>query len=482
MMDTHLAFTIGRKSLVNGILIPKYYDPEIQQSVRVAEAYFDLPVLGEVLLPGDKGSRLGDWIQREFYGTGDIPYVRTSDLYGWRIRSDYKKGVSGEVYEEFASKQDVQPFDILMVAHGTYLVGAVAIVTESEARLVLQDHVFRLRVNPASGISPYLLLAALSTSFVKRQVRARQFSADIIDKIGERHLELRVPIPKSAQLRDKIVSRVERILNRQTTTREAIKEASQSDLRMTRERAEARYGFKVRRSQLKKGILIPKYYDPAVESALSESEMNSSARWVTIGSLVEDGLISLETGVEVGKMAYGTGDIPFIRTTDIADWEVKHDSRQGVSEDIYREYKHAASLKSGDILLVRDGTYLVGSSALVGEDDLPALICGGLYRIRVEDTGRLTPFALLAFLNLPVVRRQMRARQFTRDVIDTLGYRILEVRIPSPLTSEAEKLAATVADVMAEKAELKRDIWSVVKTLEPPVPALSTGRPGWSMR
>jgi hypothetical protein len=481
-MDTHLAFTIGRRSLVNGILIPKYYDPEIAQSVQVAEGYFDLPTLREVLLPGDKGSRLGDWIQREFYGTGDIPYVRTSDLYGWRIRSDYKKGVSDEVYEELASKQDVQPFDILMVAHGTYLVGAVAIVTESEPYLVLQDHVFRLRVNPSSGISPYLLLAALSTGFVKRQVRARQFSADIIDKIGERHLELRIPIPKDVKIRSDIASQVERILTGQTATRKAIKEASQSDLRMTRERAEARYGFHVLRSRLKKGILIPKYYDPAVESALSESELNSPAPWVTIGSLVEDGLISLESGVEVGKMAYGTGDIPFVRTTDIADWEVKHDSRQGISEDIYLEYEHAASLKSGDILLVRDGTYLVGSSALVGEDDLPALICGGLYRIRVEDTDRLTPFALLAFLNLPVVRRQMRARQFTRDVIDTLGYRILEVKIPSPLTSEAERLAATVEDVMAKKAELKRDIWSVVKTLEPPVPAVSTGRPGWSMR
>ncbi len=165
-----------------------------------------------------------------------------------------------------------------------------------------------------------------------------------------------------------------------------------------------------------------------------EAERNSAAQWVTLGSLVDDGLLSLDSGVEVGKMAYGTGDVPFIRTTDIADWEIKHDSRHGISEEIYQEYEHAASLESGDIVLVRDGTYLVGSSALVGEDDLPALICGGLYRIRVRDSKSLSPFALLAFLNLPVVRRQMRARQFTRDVIDTLGYRILEVKIPSPLT------------------------------------------------
>lgn len=481
-MDTHLAFTIERKSLINRILIPKYYDPEIRQSNAIAEEYFDLPSLRDLLLPGDMGSRLGDWIPREFYGTGDIPYVRTSDLYSWRIRSDYKKGVSEDVYGKVASRQDVQPFDILMVAHGTYLVGTVAIVTELDAPIVLQDHVFRLRVDPSSGVSPFLLLASLSTAFVRRQVRARQFSADIIDKIGERHLELRVPIPRSSNQREEIVSSVERILNEQTATREVIKEASQSDLRMTRERAEARYAFSVRRSQIRNRVLIPKYYDPAVKIALSEAEGNSSSPWVTIGSLVDDGLLTLDTGVEVGKMAYGTGDIAFIRTSDIANWEIKHNVRQGISEEVYREYEHNASVQSGDIVLVRDGTYLVGSSAFVSGDDLPALICGGLYRVRVMNTSTLSPFALLAFLNLPVVRRQMRARQFTRDVIDTLGYRILEVKIPSPLTPDAETLARSVCDVMATKAKLKREIGSLVKGLEPPVPSASTGRPGWSMR
>jgi hypothetical protein len=233
---------------------------------------------------------------------------------------------------------------------------------------------------------------------------------------------------------------------------------------------------------VKKRILIPKYYDPAVEIALSEAERDSATPWVTLGSLVDDGLLSLDSGIEVGKMAYGTGGVPFIRTTDIADWEIKHDSRHGISEEIYREYEDVASLEPGDVILVRDGTYLVGSSALVVEDDLPALICGGLYRLRVEDDARLSPFALLAFLNLPVVRRQMRARQFTRNVIDTLGYRILEVKIPSPLTSDAEKMADTVRGVMVRKAELKREIASVVRALEPPVPAASVGRPGWSMR
>ena len=66
-----------------------------------------------------------------------------------------------------------------------------------------------------------------------------------------------------------------------------------------------------------------------------------------------------ETGIEVGKMAYGTGEIPFIRTSDIVNWGLKFDPKQGVSEEIYRDEKQ--DVKENDILLVRDGTYLVGS-------------------------------------------------------------------------------------------------------------------------
>lgn len=33
-------------------------------------------------------------------------------------------------------------------------------------------------------------------------------------------------------------------------------------------------------------------------------------------------------------MAYGTGNIPFIRTSDISNWEIKADFKHGVSEEI----------------------------------------------------------------------------------------------------------------------------------------------------
>ena len=480
--QTHLAFSISRKSLRDRILIPKFYDPDLKEAARLASNDFDLIPLSELLAPGEQGSRLGDWVRRDWYGTGTIPYVRTSDLSHWRVRADYKKGVSEELYARMSQRQDVQPGDLLMVAHGTYLVGSVALVTGDEPQLILQDHVFRLRVSPSSPVDAHYLLAALSTKFVKRQIRARQFSADIIDKVGNRHLSVSVPVHRNRDRVEEISRGVKSIVEDQSVARRKLQQATGMALGMTRERAMSHFGFSVTREMLKRRVLIPKYYDPELEEQVRMAERESQSNWVPLGQLRTEGLLELNTGIEVGKMAYGTGDVPFIRTSDIADFEVKRDIRHSVSEDIYKESAVKASLAAEDVLLVRDGTYLVGSSAIVLTDDLPALICGGLFRLRSSDRAKLNPFGLLGSLNLPIVRKQMRARQFTRDVIDTLGDRIAEIRIPSPGSSLFDFLADAFEEAFRVKRTVKGRIDETIGRLEPPAPRTLEGRPSWSMR
>jgi len=482
-MASHLSFSLRRDQLADRILIPKYYDPEIAESIGKLDASrYHVRALQDLLEPGDLGSRLGVWVPREHYGTGSIPYVRTSDLSEWRIRPDVKKGVSEDVYAQTAARVDVRPGDILMVAHGTYLVGSVAIVERGEERLVLQDHVFRLRVKQGTDVDPYLLLALLSTGFVRRQVRCKQFSADIIDKIGNRHLDLLLAVPKDPAERAEISRRVRGVISRQSAARAQMRASISSDLRMTRERAGARHGFSVMRRSIESRILIPKFYDPDLEKDLAAAERTSARSWVKVSELAASQALDVSTGVEVGKMAYGTGDIPFVRTSDIAEWGVKRDVRQGISEEIYNSESSKARIAPGDVLLVRDGTYLVGSSAIVGEDDVPGLICGGLYRLRSRVNGSLTPEMLLGLLNLPIVRRQMRARQFTRDVIDTLGKRLMEVRLPHPEDPFSVSLGASIASVMNERHLIKAEVGAIIDAVEPSAPPALRGRPGWSMR
>jgi hypothetical protein len=480
-MNTHLHFTLSRRQLVDRILIPKFYDPDLDEAAGLAAKDYDLPTLGDLLQADKNGSQLGVWLPRENYGSGSIPFARTSDFFHWRIRPDFKKGISAEVFTEYCHRIDIKAGDLLMVAHGSYLVGDVALVTESDVPLLVSDHVFRLRLRDVSKVHPNLLLAAMSTKFVKRQVRARQFSAEIIDKIGNRHLGIKVPIPRSAQLRSKIIELVAEVMDRHVLVRKGIAQSTTVQ-RAPGPRAVSHFGFTIPRIALVNRILVPRYYDPDLELDIQALEKASGEKWVTIGSLVDAGVLRASAGVEVGKMAYGTGSIPFVRTSDLVDWELFRDPTQGVSQDIYDEYEGKGSLKAEDVIVVRDGTYLVGSSAIVLDEDLPALFCGGIVRLRVANKKLLSPYALMGLLNLPAVRRQMRCKQFTRDVIDTLGPRLLEVRLPPPGSRTVETMEKIVGDVMSIKGEIKTLMNRAAALLEPPVPATALGRPAWSMR
>jgi type I restriction enzyme M protein len=117
-------------------------------------------------------------------------------------------------------------------------------------------------------------------------------------------------------------------------------------------------GFTIKESEIKDNIYLPKYYNPEIRRKLSE--LTDTHDLIVFGDLVKKGILSISTGDEVGKLSYGTGNIPFIRSSDVANWEIKIDPKHGLSDDIYSKYKEKQDIKVDDILMVRDGTYLVG--------------------------------------------------------------------------------------------------------------------------
>jgi len=178
-------------------------------------------------------------------------------------------------------------------------------------------------------------------------------------------------------------------------------------------------------------------------------------------------VLTFGTGIEVGKMAYGTGPVPFIRTSDISNWELKADPKQSISEDLYELTKDKLDVRAGDIFVVRDGTYLVGTSCILTEQDAKITYCGGIYKIRVKKPDVLDPYLLLALLNTPIVRRQMRAKQFTRDVIDTLGKRIFEVVIPIPKNpARCKEITRLTRETVETRATLRNQAKQIALKVE----------------
>ena len=177
---------------------------------------------------------------------------------------------------------------------------------------------------------------------------------------------------------------------------------------------------------------------------------------VQIKSLLESKALSVETGIEIGKMSYGTGPIPFVRTSDLSNWEIKADFKHGVSQPIYEELKSRVDVQAGDILLVRDGTYLIGTTAIVTESDVPMLFQSHIYRLLILKPDKIDPWLFFACLNTSVVKRQIRAKQFTQDIIDTLGKRIFDVILPIPKDKDLrERIARETRETVLARGALR---------------------------
>jgi hypothetical protein len=465
LTQDHIGFQISLNEIRNGIYLPRYYNPEISARLEQLVTTHDLVLLGDLIKKKQVEVSTGDEIGKMAYGTGAIPFVRTSDVSNWELKTDAKQGVSEDIYRDFAASQDVRSGDVLFVRDGTYLIGQSALVTESDLPLLYQSHLLKFRVGSSSPVSTWMLMACLAAPIVKRQIRAKQFTADIIDTIGDRFRELVLPIPKDPALRSRIIREVEDLITERSRLRDKIRkipywvEGRISSLDnpipddvLAGVVEHGNPGFRLQRSEIRNDIYIPRYYDPQLERDVAA--LDGSHHLVSLSKLVKDGVISWETGIEIGKMAYGTGDIPFVRTSDISNWELKGDPKQNVSEEIFKANKQ--DVRAGDIFIVRDGTYLVGTSCVLTENDQKILYCGGLYKIRVEKQDVLDPYLLLALLNAPVVRRQMRAKQFTRDIIDTLGKRIFEVVLPVPKSKDLQQqITKETRNVIETRARLR---------------------------
>jgi type I restriction enzyme M protein len=215
-------------------------------------------------------------------------------------------------------------------------------------------------------------------------------------------------------------------------------------------------GWKMKLSEIKDNILLPKYYNPDIKAELNDYEKTGKFKVQTLKELQEKGIIEISRGNEVGSENYGTGTIPFVRTSEVANWEITADCTHCLSEEVFNIYKKKQNIEFEDILVVNDGTYLMGRTAMVTKADLRIVIQSHLRRIKVLNKEKLSPYLLLAMLGLEVVQKQMESKAFRQGTISTLGSRISEVKIPIPLDINLKsEIIENVSEIIKQKEKAK---------------------------
>lgn len=222
-----LGFIISSDSIENYVLAPRAYSLRMGGTKQENDDQYFFIVIKDLIREGVLKISTGDEVGKLAYGTGSIPFVRTSDISNWEIKSDPKHLVSDEIYSNLATKQDIQEGDILMVKDGSYLIGTCAMVSQYDTKIVYQSHFYKIRLAESNKyhLDRYYLLAALSSDFFKRQIEAKTFSQDIINSLGDRLKELIIPVHRDAEIISNISKMVKKSIHDRIEARELGKKA-----------------------------------------------------------------------------------------------------------------------------------------------------------------------------------------------------------------------------------------------------------------
>ncbi len=224
-------------------------------------------------------------------------------------------------------------------------------------------------------------------------------------------------------------------------------------------------GFWVAPAEIDDHIFIPEYYNPELKAELARLEQSGKYRLVTVGELAQTGVIEIRRGNEIGSQFYGTGDVPFVRTTDIVNWEIKMDPVKAVARQVYEQYRRQQDVREQDILFVNDGTFLIGRTAMITRLDTQIVIQSHLKKIRVLKPAALDPFYLFYLLNSNIVQRQIAVKTFTQATLSTIGNRLREIVLP--ITNDLpqmERISRQVQTIIEQKTHLREQTIQLVET------------------
>ena len=217
-------FTVPWGEIDTGALVPRFYRarmnppqlPEGCQGVTLA----DLQESGTVSVWNGHGSPPG-----EAKGRGQIPYIRASDIVNWEMYRNPVAMIPREVYlKKLGNREPPAAGDIIFVRRGSYRIGTVAMASPRDTEVLLMRELLTIRVAPnnAHGISPYYLLAMLSTEAVQNQLPHYVFIDTTLPNIGDRWKRLVIPVHTDRSERDHIGAAVERSIREKWSAQERI--------------------------------------------------------------------------------------------------------------------------------------------------------------------------------------------------------------------------------------------------------------------
>lgn len=204
--------------------------------------------------------------------------------------------------------------------------------------------------------------------------------------------------------------------------------------------------------------LLPDMLHPQFYRGLANPiEMPSGFKSVYLGDLVDDGIIDAWDGHgSPESKEKGRGEIPYIRVSDIVNWEMYRNPVSGIPRNVYEKLtKNKQKPEAEDVVFVRRGSYRIGTVAMASPRDKDVLLTRELLTFRVmkkNNRYNITPYYLLTMLSSKLVQDQTKHLVFVDTTLPNIGDRWQYLQIPICMDkNKADKISDETKFCIQEK-------------------------------
>jgi len=377
MLDVKI-FTTNPIEIKSTSFYPRNYSPNY---IFVKNVMKDCPDLESLLSnPVTGGSTPPAYLFTD--ETSGIPFVKTSAIMRHFINVNDLHYVNEEFHKSSIKRSITKPYDVIYSMTGKYM-GKAALCPPIIKEMNMSQNSVVLRTD-----SPYksaFLTIFLNSEINKIQVRGN-YSITKQKFLNQSKIAALKIVPYSHdydELLEKYISGIKGFYESIETIKNIIK-SFESDF-MLEYKDDSVYGFEVNPIKFSKKMLVPNYYRPDIENTIKNvMTQNVSGHCLNMDEL--------RKGDEVGSENYLEVGVPFIKTSDITNYDVDNEPNCYCSAAFINQM--GQNIKKGDLIFTKDGK--PGETAIIDENANVVLSSGLVKYHPKDDNERYLLFLLLS--------------------------------------------------------------------------------------
>lgn len=186
--------------------VPAYYDRRFDDAFDDAMSSekfksFTSMTIGEMVKAGLLTIRNGHGSPTQSVRVGKVPYIKVSDLRAGLVNINPTNRVPLAVAKRFwrGESSGLNAWDLICPERTSKNIGDFCMLLPGQEQVVTTKEVIVIRPGEKANFDPFYLIWALTLNIVRDQWRRVIFMQTNREDVGDRYLDIRIPIPRDAE-------------------------------------------------------------------------------------------------------------------------------------------------------------------------------------------------------------------------------------------------------------------------------------------